>query len=278
MSYKFNFIKTKSLLAFFLTGVAFSSHAAVETKQDNILIIGSDLTWAPYDYQVNGEAAGFDADLMKEIGSALGLKTKTVDTRFANLILGLTGHHYDVIASALYITPERAKQINYIPYLKTGGALITVKGSEFKPQNQQDLCGKRVASLKGAAWVPALHKLSEGYCADHKLGTIAVQEYSSSPLAAQALLSHAADVQFDDAAVSQMIVNQTKGRLQITSKDILDPVIIGLGVAKGNDHLLNSLTSALQEVKKNGKYQKLLTKYNLQEPTAEEIAAAYKED
>lgn len=276
MARKYKITTVKALLAITLTGLLGSAQAAVNTKQEGVLSIGSDLTWAPYDYLVDGEAAGFDADLMKHMAASLGLKTKTEDTRFASLILGLTGHHYDVIASALYITPERAKQINYIPYLKTGGSLMTLKGSEFMPQTQKDLCGKKVASLKGAAWVPALHKLSAGYCAENKLGAIAVQEYPSSPLAAQALLSRAADVQFDDAAVSQMMVDQTKGRLQITSKEILEPVIIGLGVAKGNDSLLNALTSALEEQKKNGNYQALLKKYNLQEPSAEEIAAAYK--
>lgn len=271
-----NKINGKMLLAIALFGAIGSAQAAVKTKQEGILTIGSDLTWAPYDYLANGEAAGFDADLMKRVADSLGLKTKTEDTRFANLILGLTGHHFDVIASALYITPERAKQINYIPYLKTGGSLMTVKGSDFRPQTQKDLCGKKVASLKGAAWVPALNKLSTGYCAENKLGAITVQEYSSSPLAAQALLARAADVQFDDAAVSQMMVDQTKGRLQITSQTILEPVIIGLGVAKGNDQLLNALTSALDEQKKDGSYQALLQKYNLQEPSADEIAAAFK--
>ncbi|MFK3708610.1 ABC transporter substrate-binding protein [Klebsiella sp. NPDC088457] len=271
-----NKFKVKTLMALVLVGAFNIAQAAVETKQPGVLTIGSDLTWAPYDYLIEGKAAGFDADLMKLLSKSLGIKTQTEDTRFANLVLGLTGRHFDVIASALYITPERAKQISYIPYLKTGGSLMTLKGSDFKPQTQKDLCGKKVASLKGAAWVPALNKLSTGYCSENKLGLITVQEYASSPLAAQALLSHAADVQFDDAAVSQMLVTQTKGRLQITSKTILDPVIIGLGVAKENHQLLTALTDALEEQKKNGSYQALLKKYNLQEPSADEIAAAFK--
>jgi polar amino acid transport system substrate-binding protein len=256
--------------------VAFNVSAApLKTLHGGVLTIGSDLTWAPFDYLDEGIPAGFDAELMAMMSKGMGLTLKINDTRFANLVTGLAGQKFDVVASALYITPARAKQVDYVPYLKTGGSLMTLKGSDFQPLEPKDLCGKKVASLKGAAWVPTLAKLSKEHCEVAGLGPISVQEYESSPMAAQALLSRAADVQFDDAAVSQMLVKQTKGRLQITSKAILEPVVIGLGVAKGNTELTTALTAQLEHLKKSGEYQALLSSYNLQEPTAEEIAAAY---
>jgi polar amino acid transport system substrate-binding protein len=247
----------------------------LQTLENGVLTIGSDLTWAPFDYFEKDAPAGFDAELMGKIAEGLSLTPRIQDTRFANLVIGLTGKKFDVVASALYITPARAKQIDYVPYLKTGGSLMTLKGSDFHPQTPADLCGKKVASLKGAAWVPTLAKLSTDHCVPAGQGPIAVQEYDSSPLAAQALLSRAADVQFDDAAVSQMLVKQTKGRLAISSKTILEPVVIGLGVAKGNPELVTALTVQLDRLKKNGEYQAMLTSYNLQEPTPQDIAAAY---
>lgn len=104
-----------------------------------------------------------------------------------------------------------------------------------------------------------------------------MQEYDSSPLAAQALLSGAADVQFENAAVSQMLVKQTQGRLQITSKTPLDPIVLGLAVAKGNTALVKALAEQLDHLKQTGEYQTLLASYNVQEPTAEDIAAAFAE-
>lgn len=255
-----------------------NAHAdSVQPLREGMLTIGSDLSWAPFEYFDGDEPAGFDIELMGKIAQGMGLKPDVVDTRFANLVIGLSGKKFDVIASALYITPARAAQIDYVPYLKTGGALMTLKGSEYRPQRPEDLCGKRVASLKGAAWVPMLGKLSTEHCVATGQGPIAVQEYESSPASAQALLARAADVQFDDVAVSQMLVKQTRGRLEITSTELLEPVVIGLGVAKGNTELRNALTAQLERLRKNGEYQALLAEYNLQEPTAEEIAAAYVE-
>jgi polar amino acid transport system substrate-binding protein len=258
------------------SAVAINANAEeVQTLNSGVLSIGSDLTWAPFDYYDKNTPAGFDADLMSKIAKGMGLTPRIDDTRFANLVIGLSGKKFDVVASALYITPARAKQIDYVPYLKTGGSLMTLKGSEFRPETMNDLCGKKVASLKGAAWVPNLAKLSSEYCTPAGKGAIEVQEYESSPVAAQALLSRAADVQFEDAAVSQMLVKQTKGRLEITSKSIIEPVVIGLGIAKGNTALAAALEEQLKRLKESGEYQALLSSYNLQEPTKDDIAAAY---
>lgn len=257
--------------------LAAGAHAqpSVPTLKPGVITVGSDLTWPPYEYISDGKPAGFDVDFMNRIAGQLGMKTQFEDTRFASLILGLGGGRFDVVASALYVTPERAQQIDYLPYLKTGGALVTLADSAFKPARVEELCGKRVASLKGAAWVPVLGEVSKAQCVQKGKAPMQVQEYPSSPVAAQALLARAADVQFEDAAVSQMLVNQTQRRLRISSTEILYPVVIGIGVNKGNKPLLDALGGAFEQLKRNGEYQALLKKYNLAEPSAAEIAAAY---
>ncbi len=111
---------------------------------------------------------------MVKISKGLGLSMKIEDTRFANLVLGIANYRYDVVASALHITPARAKQIDRIPYLKTGGSLLTATDSKAHPEKPEDLCGMRVVSLKGAAWVPMLNKLSTEYCVANSKGPITI--------------------------------------------------------------------------------------------------------
>jgi polar amino acid transport system substrate-binding protein len=130
--------------------------AAAGTVAPESLQIGADLTYPPYDYLDNGTPAGFDPAFMGKLATHLKLKPSFVDTRFANLILGVNANRFDVIASALYVTPERAKQIDFLPYLKTGGSLLALSGAGFAPRTPEDLCGKRVSSIKGASWIPKL--------------------------------------------------------------------------------------------------------------------------
>ena len=50
--------------------------------------------------------------------------------------------------------------------------------------------------------------------------------------------------------MSQMLIGQTNDRLRITSTDILYPVVVGIGVRKGNKDLLDALSGALERLKR----------------------------
>jgi len=115
------------------------SFASENTIKNNELAIGIDLTYAPYAYLDNGHPSGFDPDFTRLLAEKMGGKAVFKDTRIENIIIGLNADHYDLVASALYINPQRAKQVDFLPYLQTGG----VKGQfwiihpvSFDPPNQ----------------------------------------------------------------------------------------------------------------------------------------------
>ncbi|WP_246722566.1 MULTISPECIES: transporter substrate-binding domain-containing protein [Aureimonas] len=263
-----------SVLSASLAGITDAKSQDLPTINSGTLMIGSDQVYPPYDYLENGVTKGFDAEVMDALAPKLGVETQFVDTRFANLIPGLQANRYDVIASALYVTAARAKVVDYIPYAKTGGSLMVLADSDFAPQRPEELCGKRVANLKGAAWVPELQKTSQASCGS---SPIDVKEYATSAEAAQALLSRGADVVFDDAGVSKAAVLASGGRLKITSSEILFPVVMGIAVKKGNDALFQRLKDEFEAFKGSKEYKAILAKYNLATPSDAEVAQSLAE-
>ncbi|MFP1867314.1 ABC transporter substrate-binding protein [Lonsdalea quercina] len=236
------------------------------------LKVGADLTYPPYNYLDNHKPAGFDAEFIQLVATELNTKPEFIDTRFANLIMGLNTGKFDVIASSLYITPERAKQIDFIPYVKTGGVLIARKGDPFQPTELGMLCGKKVSSISGAAWVLKMSQGSKTLCVDKGLKPIDIREFPTAPEASQAVLSRAVDVQFDDAAVAFDVAQKTQ-KLTVSS-GIVYPILIGLGVKKGNQEKFSSLNTAVQTVIKSPEYQQLLEKYHLKAYSPSEVQAA----
>ena len=260
--------KTATILAAF--GLAsFLSQSASASEP---LKIGTDLTYPPYNYLEGKEAAGFDAEFMRLVAKELNSTPAFMDTRFANLIMGVNLKKFDVIASTLYVTPERAKQIKYIPYMKTGGVLLALKDGSFKPQKPEDLCGKKVSSIQGAAWISKLKTVSETYCAKQGLNAIDVREFPTSPEASQAVLSHAVDAQFEDAGVAKVAADKS-GKLVLTS-EIIYPVVVGLAVKKGNTALVETLKTAIGKIETTDDFKALLTKYSVAIPDDAEIKAA----
>lgn len=260
---------TLGLCAFGITAAA----NAAPTVEKGKLTIGSDLTYPPYVYMLDGQPAGFDADFSRMLAQEMSLEPVFKDTRFPDLILGMRAKRFDIVASALYVTPERHKLVNYVPYLKTGSSLMVLSGSDFAPATEQDLCGKRVSSIKGASWTPKLAKVSAEVCAPAGKGAITVNEYPTSPEALMALKSKAVDVMMEDAAVSHGMAEQA-GDLKITSSTLIYPIVIGLGVNKDASEMLTALNTALKASTDNGKYPALLKKYGLEAPTQADVDAS----
>jgi polar amino acid transport system substrate-binding protein len=247
--------------------------ASVQTIESGTLSIGADLNYPPYDYFDAGQPAGFDPTLLTMLSQQMNLTPKFADVRFANLILGIKANRFDLASAGMYVTPERAKQVDFLPYMTAGVSIVVAKTASASPARPEDLCGMRVSSIQGAAWIPKLNSVSAQACRAANKQDIQVVEFPTSAEAAQALLAGAAQAQMEDAAVAAEEV-QKSDRLRLSSKELIYPVVVGYAIKKGNASLLEGLQSALQALKKSGQYQKILQQYNVQEPTAEQIKAA----
>lgn len=115
--------------------------------------------------------------------------------------------------------------------------------------------------------------MSTDYCQSKSLGAISVQEFPTSPEATQALLSAAVDVQYEDAAVAKATL-ENRAAPEISSQQMIYPVVVGLAVNKDNPELLKELKASLAQRVSDGSYRALLQKYNLQMPGADEISKA----
>ncbi|WP_052833017.1 ABC transporter substrate-binding protein [Bradyrhizobium sp. LTSP885] len=264
-----------TLLASTTAALLMSATARAGTIASGVLLVGSDQTYPPYDY-VDGDnkPAGFDVEFMTAIAKAAGLTAKFLDSRFENLIIGVGGDKFDVIASTLYVKPARAQQIDFIPYMKTGVSIAVSANAKRKPVSPEDLCGLKVSSIKSAAWIANLQEVSQTTCATKGLGQIDVREFPTSPEATQAVLSGGVDAQMEDSAVLKQAVTATNGKIVISSTSTLYPVIVGLGFKKGNADVKKTVTDAFEKIKANGEYDALLAKYNVSGATDGEFKQA----
>ena len=233
------------------------------TMTAGTLAVGSDLTYPPYAYLDGTTAAGFDPDISRALAKTAGLQTTFDDTRFEQLIAGLGTGRFDVIASDLYITAAREKQVDFIPYFTTGNSIVVTTSGSYRPRAVSDLCGKTVAVIKGGQIVEKLRGEASQQCTAAGRKAIDVREFTSDPEGTQALLSGQVDAQVTDTAVAKSAADRTHGKLTISSHGLIYPVESGLAVKKGNTALLKTLTTALDKLKRNGTYDKLLATYNL---------------
>lgn len=237
---------------------------AAELLTDGVFKVGMEVTYPPFEsYDSNNNIVGLDPDFAALIAEQLNAKPQLIDTKFTSLILGI-GKKYDAVISGMYVTPERLKQAEAIPYALSGASIVVLKSGEIQPTKEQELCGLKVGLQQGTAWVSSLKKLSDEYCLPNGKPEIGILEFPTSPEVSQALLSKNINAQLEIAPAAQTIVDKSRDRLHISSTQLVYPLPLGIYVAKGNTALVDAITTALATLKANGKYEEIIKKYNLQ--------------
>lgn len=235
--------------------------------------VGSDITFPPFEYYDNKTPVGFDIELMNKIAEQNHQTVNFVDTRFTNLFSGLEGKKYDMIVSAIYITPERLKKFDMIPYFTSNQVVFVKKESTYEPKEAMDLCGKKVAVLKGSVLVNQLGDISKNKCEAISKPALIIKEYPTSPEAILALMSGQADAQYEDTAAANEALKKLGDKIKITSTDSFFPMVAGVLVRKGDKSNYDFFSNGLARLKTSGEYAELLKKYGLKEPTEAEITA-----
>lgn len=237
---------------------------AAELLTEGVFKVGMEVTYPPFEsYDSNNNIVGLDPEFAALIAQHLQAKPQLIDTKFTSLILGI-GKKYDAVISGVYVTPERQKQADAIPYALSGASIIALKGGAVQPKTEDELCGVKVGLQAGTTWVTSLKKHSDEWCLKNGKPAITIQEFPTAPEASQALLSKNIGAQLEIAPAAQIIVDKSRGRLAISSTRLVYPLPLGIYVAKGNTELAEAIKATLATLKANGQYAALIKKYNLE--------------
>ncbi|MDO5576788.1 MAG: ABC transporter substrate-binding protein/permease, partial [Fibrobacter sp.] len=86
----------------------------------------SNMESAPFNYVSNSQSVGMEIDLMQRFCKEKGYGLELNTVSFGALLQGLISDNYDVVASCLTITEERAKNVYFSEPFYTGGVVAVV--------------------------------------------------------------------------------------------------------------------------------------------------------
>ncbi len=228
--------------------------AVPQMLKAGVLQAGSDPTFAPMEYpDGKGAYVGFDVDLCTAIAKKLGLTLETVPSAYNSLVPGLLGDHFDMIMSAVHITPDLQQKVTFSdPYLAGTLAITTPVGAPVA--DAAGLAGKRV----GVQVNTIGHSAVEGVS-----GIKQIKDYSTITEAFQDLNGGKLDAVVDDVVVNAYLVQTVtdfKGKLA-NSGTITTQFGFGYGLRPQNTALVAAVNAALKELRADGVYQKICAKY-----------------
>ena len=229
--------------------VALACGAGAVYAQNNVLRVATDATFPPMEFVENGKKTGFDVELVEAVAAKMGKKVEWIDIDFKGLVPGLVAKRYEMAVSAIYITDERKKVVDFTQPYYAGGLVAMVKdGSPITKLT--DLNGKKVSVQVGTKSVGFL---TENY---PKVQRVEVEKNQE--------MFNLVDIGRADAAVTgkpaafQYI--RTRGGMKVLPEQLTTEEY-GMAIRKDMPELTAAVNKALEQLKADGGYQKIVDKW-----------------
>lgn len=250
---------TKKWFGLLLVGILIMSLGLVgcgkqeAAKGAKVLKVGSEASFAPFEFQDEGskDYVGFDMDLVKAVGKQMGYEVQVQNVAFDGLIPALESGNIDLAISAMTITKERSEKVTFSsPYYKSGLSVV-VKADNNTIKEFKDLEGKKIAVQIGTTGADEAKKVKNAQ----------IREFNSAPDAFLELKAGGVDAVVNDLPVNEYYIAKAGGKDAKVVGQPLTSEEYGMAMSKKNTELAEKVNKALEELKKNGEYEKIYVKW-----------------
>ncbi len=227
------------------------------------LTVGSDTTYPPQESinPTTGQAVGSDIDIITAIAQRMGLQAKIVTDKFDVIFDDLAARRFDVVISALFITPDRQKKVDFVPYFKAGESLLVQAGNPMNIASLANLCGRNAGVQTGTAEQDEL-KTASADCVKAGKPAINVTSLQDQTAVIELLANHRVDATYQDTPVTDYYNKLNPGRFSVGGV-VVNYITEGILVRKGDTSMFNAIQTAFHQLKADGTYHSIILKWGL---------------
>lgn len=208
------------------------------------------------------EVTGFDIDIVRGLAKRLlgdPNKVQLVQVTSQNRIPQLQNGQTDLFAATATITPSRLEEIAFSDvYYRAGQSLLVRNDSDI--QRYQDLSGKTVCTVTGSTPEQTIRRLVP----DAK-----VQLFETYPECLTSLKNGRVDAITTDNVLLTGLQQQDPENLKLVG-GLFTFEPYGLGIAKGNEDLVEAVNDALRDMQQDGEYAEIYQRW-LDEPLPQDF-------
>lgn len=238
--------------AFFAAIVATVAFAHAASAQEATITVGTDIEAKPFDFAQDGKYVGFDQDLLAEIAKEVGFKYTVNPMDFGALIPALQTANIDMAISSIFMTDARKQVVDFSDVYFTSALGILVPSSDDATRTGDDLAGKKIASVTGAASTTWLKE---------NVPTAEVTLFPQFSNMVMELRTGRADaVVYDYPYLAYYAQTEGGGEVKMVEKPVGEGIPVGIAFPKGSD-LVEKTNEALKKIKADGRYDAIYQKW-----------------
>lgn len=229
-----------------------------------VLNVGTEATFAPFEFMDKGEVTGFDVDLLHAVADEAGYEVKIDNTGWDAMFAGLQGKQLDIGMAGITIDEERKKTYDFSqPYFESKPMIAFKEGTKI--EKAEDLKGKKIGVQNGTTGQFAAEQVVGKNAAD-------ISKYETAALMFQALQSDNVDAVVTDIAVAlEYEKNNPDANIKtMTDDQEFDIEHYGIAFPKGSE-IRADFNKGLDKVFDNGKYEEIYEKWFGDKPDVEAL-------
>lgn len=232
-------------------------------QKSGTIQIGSAIDYPPFEYyEENGDLAGFEYELSKELEKQLGVSFKWNNASFDTLLPALTTKRYDVIFGATNDTKEREESFDMISYLQSSQGLVAKAGTDTGISTEADLCGKAIAAVRGGIQPQYLEERSK-VCVADGMKPIDVLTFDGNSQEQLAVKQGRAVAMLENYPTAAYFAKNSEGSMEIVPDFQVEKRFFSMVVSKEQTQLRDTLRQAWQAIIDDGSYDKILNEWDL---------------
>ncbi len=215
-------------------------------KKKDVLIVGTEAGFPPYEYTEGTKVVGIDIDIVQAIADEMGKELEVKNMDFDGALLAVQNGTVDLVAAGLSITEDRDKLMDFsIEYAEANEVIVINKENPV------------VATVDAEGLADKIIGVQQGNTADWFVeDNVAYKEVKRYTKFAQA----AEDLKL--SKIDCIIMDELPAQKLITSNpelEIMDGILFtdkyALAVDEGNKELLDEINKVLQDLKDSGKIE-----------------------
>ncbi len=218
-------------------------------------VIYSDNAFAPFEFldADTGKYTGVDMELLAAIAKDQGFEYEMHNEGFDAAMGAVKAGQADAMIAGMTITEARKENFDFSDGYFADGSILVV-GANSSIAALEDLNGQVVAAKKGTTSTTYAESIMDEYGFN-------LTYFEDSPTMYQAVLTGTAVGCFEDYSVIGWAIKNDGVALK-TVGEIVNPGYYGFAVSKGqNGELVKMFNKGLANIKANGTYDDILSKY-----------------
>lgn len=235
-----------------ITTMVTAIFTACGNKKDDTLIVGTNATFAPYEYMDGKKVVGIDMDISQAIADSMGKKLEIKNMEFDAALLATQKGTVDFVAAGVSVDPDREKIMDFSEdYVNSTEVVIVNKADpEVASATVEDMENKIIAVQKGNIadiWV------------DNNVEKKELKRYSQFSQAAEDLKNKKIDCIVMDKIPAQDLV-KANPELSVLDGTLFEDKY-AIAVKKGNKKMLDQINKVIKELKESGKIEEFTAKH-----------------